>query len=65
MSQRNIHAIKALRRVERVDHKERAVQRIPFHGVMTTKKIVLGQRYLALIGLPFSHTVAAVRIIEG
>lgn len=64
MSFQNHSERKRVRRTERADRKARASRRIPFHGVMTTKKIVIGQRYLAVHGLPFSPSVAAVQIVS-
>lgn len=63
MSHRNHPDQKAARRRERATRKARAAREIPFHGVVVTKQQVLGQRYLAMIGLPFSATVAAVAIM--
>lgn len=60
MSHRNTLEQKAIRRRERADRKGRAS--IPDGGIVTTKGIVLGQRYNAVHSLPFSYSIAAVAI---
>lgn len=62
MSRQNSFAAKQERRGERADRKAKAAQRIPFAGVITTKKIVLGARYNALHDLAFSPSAASVVI---
>lgn len=65
MSFQNHLEQKRIRGMERAERKALAAKRIPFHGVMTTQKIVLGQRYLALADMPFSASIAAVHIHKG
>lgn len=62
MAARNTPAAKAARRAERTSRKARAARRIPFHGTVVSKKDVIGHRYLAVHGLPFSRSCAAVVI---
>jgi len=62
MSARNTLAAKAERRQERSARKAAAARRVPFHGVVVTKGEVLGHRYLAVHGLPYSSRVASVHI---
>lgn len=60
MSARNRRDQKAIRGRKRADRKGRA--NVPHGGIITTKGIVLGQRYNAVKGLPFSYSIAAVAI---
>lgn len=64
MSRQNSFAAKQERRGERADRKAKAAQRIPFAGVITTKRIVMGARYNALHDLAFSPSAASVRIAK-
>lgn len=62
MAARNRLDQKAIRRRERASRKAKAAREIPFAGLMTTKRIVLGQRYNAVHGMDFSFSIAAVAI---
>ena len=62
MSKQNELSQKRLRRVERAERKALVARRIRFHGVMTTREIVLGNRYLAAHGFPFSFGAASVQL---
>lgn len=64
MSRQNSFAAKQERRGERADRKAKTAQRIPFAGVITTKRIVMGARYNALHDLAFSPSAASVRIAK-
>ena len=62
MSFRNKLEQKAIRRDERATRKMHARLRMPFCGVVVTKGMVLGHRYLAQRGLDFSLSVGSVHI---
>lgn len=58
-------ATKQSNRIERELRKAGVAARLPFNGVIVTRRDVKRQRYLAEKGLPFSQTMASVFIGPG
>jgi len=64
MSKRNTLDGKFARRIVRSAYKERAEKAIPDLGVRVNRHDVMGQRYLAVKGFPYSQSVASV-VLKG